>query len=486
MSYMFTLSEAASAVNGRIINSGNTNVEIMRVSKDTRTVGSGDLYVAIKGERFDGHAFCADAFEKGAVAVLVSDSSAVPASVPAIVVNDTVEAMGLLARHYRFKMNARVICVTGSVGKTSTREMICAALSSKKVFSTKRNENNEIGMPMTILDAPMDTEVLVLEMGMRLRGEISYLTNIACPDIAVITNAGFCHIERLGSREEILLAKSEILEGLVDGGVIIVNGDDEVLYNHIRNVTPAGKFVAAVFASRETSDLVNLSRHMSASSISFNGSSMSFDINCGASAMNSVTLNLNGIHNVRNALIASMCASIVGVSESDLRMGLLSYEQMAGRGAVTVTPLYTVINDAYNAAPESMEAAFANLNILCPATAAPSSEAIAVLGGILELGDFAPSLHEYVGSMCGQYNFAHVLVTGDNRADFVRGFMAAGGSEETLTVCSSNEEVEAALEGIVSSRVAAGFKSDVILFKASNAFGFEKLAKKYIALGEEA
>ena len=161
------------------------------MSKDTRTITKDNLYIAIKGERFDGHDFIADAVSKGAVAVLVDNRTKVPEGVISIVVDNTVNAIGDLARYYRFKLGAKTVCVTGSVGKTSTREMIAAVLSSgSKCYSTKMNENNEIGMPMTILSAPLDTETLVLELGMRLKGEISYLTNIACPDIAVITTVG--------------------------------------------------------------------------------------------------------------------------------------------------------------------------------------------------------------------------------------------------------------------------------------------------------
>ena len=189
MNQMFSLEEIISAVNGKLIIGSdckmNEPVYVSGVSKDTRTIEPGQMYVALVGENFDGHSFCNMALEKGASLLLVSDISYLPTKCLAVLVDDTRVALGLLARHYRFKIGAKVIAVTGSVGKTSTREMIAAGLDkSFKVYSTKANLNNDIGLPMTILSAPIDTEVLVLEMGMRLRGEISYLTSIACPDIS--------------------------------------------------------------------------------------------------------------------------------------------------------------------------------------------------------------------------------------------------------------------------------------------------------------
>ena len=461
MREMFSLSEIALAVEGRVIN--NTNLDsdkifVSGVSKDTRTIEEGNLYVAIVGENFDGHKFCSMAVEKGAAVLLVSDESQIPEGCAAVVVEDTVKAMGLLAKHYRFKLNAKVICVTGSVGKTTTREMIaCALKSQKKVCSTKANLNNEIGLPTTILEAPEDTEILVLEMGMRLRGEISYLTNIACPDIAVITNAGYCHIERLGSREEIRLAKSEIMEGLVEGGTLVVSSDDDFLYDYVKANIPAGRNLCAVSAKGEAAAF-------SASDINLD-KGVAFNVN-GLS----VKLNLNGGHYVTTVLMALACASMTGVDAKAAVTALEGYKEMKGRGQIIKCEDYTIINDAYNAGPESMMASYFNLSVLGGAGA--KVQKIAVLGGMLELGDYAPMLHEMIGKDCGKYHFDHVLVTGDNKADFVKG-LTESDPEANYKICTNNDEIKSELKSIVK-------KGDIILFKASNAFGFEKMALEMV------
>ena len=476
MSFMFTLDEVVGAVGGSVIyrnTSPDLPVTVGHVSNDTRTIGEGDLYVAIKGERFDGHDFLDKALEGGASLLLVSDKDKLPERCVAVLVEDTVKALGDLARLRRFKLGARVICVTGSVGKTTTREMIVAALEpSFKVFSTKANRNNEIGLPTTILDAPEDTEILVLEMGMRLRGEISYLTKIACPDIAVITNVGYCHIERLGSREEIRLAKTEIMEGLTDNGILAVNGDDPFLFDYVRNMIPVGKGLAAVFATKTCDESVcNCPMKVTAEDKDLSGNGASFtavsDIAGKTEDLGRVVLKQAGIHSIRNALFALLCAKLTG---ADIRKGedaLASYGQMKGRGLVSKGALYTVINDAYNASPESMAAAFESLSLMkC------EGRKIAVLGGILELGDYAPMLHEEVGKECGKRHFDHVFLTGDNSGDLIRGMLSVD-PDASYTLCADTEEIKEKLEGFAKY-------NDTILFKASHAFGFEALADYFL------
>ena len=216
---MFTLEEVKKAVGGRFVSKTEgivfaTSIEISGVSTDTRTIKEGELFIALKGENFNGNDYLAKAVELGACALVTDDERAVPEGANAIVVDDTVKALGLLANHYRFKLGCKVIAVTGSVGKTSTRTMITEVLKTGlKVHSTKANNNNEIGMSKTILSAPEDSEVIVVEMGMRGPGQISYLTKIARPDIAIITNIGYSHIGILESKDAILNAKMEICEG---------------------------------------------------------------------------------------------------------------------------------------------------------------------------------------------------------------------------------------------------------------------------------
>jgi UDP-N-acetylmuramoyl-tripeptide--D-alanyl-D-alanine ligase len=472
MRKMMSLEEVSNAVNGKIINkslNGYDPVYISGVSKDTRTIEEGNIYVAIDGERFKGHDFTQQAVDAGASCVLVNDAEAIPAGAVGVVVEDTVKALGDLARAYRFKLGAKVICVTGSVGKTSTREMIaCALASSFNVFSTKRNENNEIGLPMTILTAPEDTEVLVLELGMRLRGEISYLTNVARPDIAVITNVGFSHIERLGSQQEILLAKSEITEGLTEGGILAVNADDKLLFDYSRNNVPIGNGLVGIRVITDeasaTDEVLNCPLMVSARGVDLvDGCKFTMEITGAEKETLDIKLGLNGIHNVRNALFALLCARLAGADMAKAAAALSSYEQMNGRGKTTDANGIRVINDAYNASPESMKAAFANLDIL-----GKGRRKVAVLGGMLELGDYAPMLHEQVGKDCGAYHFEKIFVTGDNKDDFVKGLLAER-PDADYVLCEDTSEIREKVRAYAE-------EGDCILFKASNAFGFEKLA----------
>ena len=277
---MFTLEEVKKAVGGRLVSKTDeivfaTAVEITGVSTDTRKIKPGELFIALKGENFDGNDYLAKAMELGAPALITDDERLVPEGANAVIVEDTVKALGLLASHYRFKLGCKVIAVTGSVGKTSTRMMITEVLKTGlKVHSTSKNNNNEIGMAQTILSAPEDSEVIVVEMGMRGPGEISYLTKIARPDIAIITNVGYSHIGRLGSKDAILNAKMEITEGLTDGGIIAINSDDRKLFDHCVKVLTINNFIAGIQVSSD--DDLPCPIIISATDVKENDTGMSF------------------------------------------------------------------------------------------------------------------------------------------------------------------------------------------------------------------
>jgi UDP-N-acetylmuramoyl-tripeptide--D-alanyl-D-alanine ligase len=223
-----TAAQVAEAVGGILAADGS--LVISSVSQDTRELEPGALYVAIRGPRFDGHRFVTAALEKGAVLLLVNRDAELPGDVPCIRVEDTVKALGALAAWHRSRFDIPVIAVTGSVGKTSTREMIAAALSARyHVLRNRENFNNEIGVPLSVLQLDDSHTAAVFELGMRALGEIGWLARIARPDISVITNIGLSHIEKLGSRQNILRAKLEIIEGMPADGVVILNGEDELL-----------------------------------------------------------------------------------------------------------------------------------------------------------------------------------------------------------------------------------------------------------------
>ena len=475
MRRMFSFDEAVAAVNGTVINRKGAlsgTLFVSGVSSDTRTIEEGNLYVALKGEKFDGHDYVSQAISKGACAVIVNSAAKVPEGGIGIVVNDTLVALGALAEHYRFKIGAKVIAVTGSVGKTTTRDMITAALTpSFKVWSTKKNLNNDIGLPQTILAAPEDTKVLIVEMGMRGRGQIEYLTNIAHPDIAVITNVGYSHIGILGSREEIRAAKCEIIDGLTDNGILIVNGDDDFLFDYVRNIIPLNNGLVAVSVGEKLKgSVMNCPATVRAFNVKeHDGMDFEVDLTIGGTrhTINPMHITVGGEHNVRNACVALSCAGILEADMEKTKKALAEYAPMDGRGKTYHGKDYTIINDAYNASPESMAAAFKNLD-----TTNPGSRKIAVLGGMLELGEDSARLHKLTGAECGKYEFDKIIVTGDDRDAFISGLKNARPDASVIS-CKDTEEVSKKIHELIKS-------GDTVLFKASHSFGFEALSKEFI------
>ena len=481
---MFSLEEVKRAIGGRTVYKTNepvysTFINVSAVSTDTRSIRHGEVFFALRGDRFNGGEYTEEAVSKGACAVVVDNEEYIPEGAVGIVVEDTTKALGALAGYYRFKLNAKVIAVTGSVGKTTTRTIIAEVLKTGfRVHSTKANNNNEIGMSKTILSAPEDTEILVVEMGMRNLGEISLLTKIARPDIAVITNIGYSHIGILGNRDNIMRAKMEIAEGLTDGGILIVNGDDPKLFEHARRILPINNLIAAVSSSEE---LVRFCPEcINSYDITENDEGTSFRARITRLGQaiefgDEFHVGMYGNAGVRNVLFALLCAHLNGLcttkeSISSIRDVLNSAGALDGRGAITETKKYMIVNDAYNAAPESMENAFLNFS-----KRAKGRRKVLALGGMLELGDFASSLHEMTGKACAKYGFDKVFITGDNADDFIRG---AHMVDISLEICRCRDTEE------VSARLSESLKDgDAVLFKASHSFGSEKLAEEFIERG---
>ncbi len=414
-------------------------------SNDTRKIAPGQLFVALKDVR-DGHDFIPMALEKGAGAVLCTHAEG---DFPAIVVEDTRKALGDIARGYRNSLQVKVVGITGSVGKSTTKEMTAAVLSRKyKVGKTPVNHNNDIGMPMAILGMERDVQIMVLEMGMNHFGEMSYLTSIAQPDIAVIVNIGTMHIEHLGSREGILKAKLEILQGLRPGGAVIFNGDEPLLWNLRESVSPIPRY----FAMENTQAQI-----VGRDYVQSPGES-GFQVE-GERGAFSVRLPLEGKHMVMDALAAVGVAELLDVPVEDVARALSDFESMDGRQQIFSACGCTIIKDCYNAGPESMAASLGVLKNY-------PGRRIAVLGDMLELGGCAPIKHFEVGQLAGGCCDL-LLALGQFAPQMARGAMVGGLEDQKSIACASMEELGQRLKALVQP-------GDTLLFKGSRGMRMER------------
>ena len=376
---MMRLSEAALATQGQLI---GPDVVFCCVGTDSRSIKKGQLFVALKGENFDGHEYAAQSLEQGASSVLVSKASNVS---PALVVKDTRLALGDLAAYWRAKFEIPVVAITGSNGKTTVKEMLAAILkvaagNDESVLATQGNLNNDIGLPMTMLNLDKQHRYAVLEMGMNHTGELSYLTGLAKPSIALVNNAGTAHIGELGSLEAIANAKGEIFEGLVDGGTAVINADDvfaglwKSLASNHHQVTfglKAKADVTARYELHEASSAVELITPKGTANFS---------------------LPAPGVHYVSNALAAASAALALNVSLEKIATGLSQFAGVKGRLQVKEGFAGAkVIDDTYNANPMSMKAAIDVLK-------ASAGERVFVMGDMAELGADAASMHAEIGA----------------------------------------------------------------------------------------
>ena len=426
------------------------DVEFLGANNDTRVMKAGQLFVALQGAR-DGHDFIPAAMDKGAAAVLCSRKVG---DFPAIYVDDPRIALGQIAREELSRIGAKVVAVTGSVGKSTTKEMIATVLeSSFKTSKTPANHNNDIGMPMAILGMDGDTQVAVLEMGMNHFGEISYLSNIGHPDIAVVINVGTAHIEFLGSQEGIRKAKMEIVDGMSERGMLLLNGDDLLLRNLPREprqrITYFGQSPDCAVRAREVHQ---------------DGEYLCFLAEAGKLTI-PVKMKLEGEHYVADALAAVAVGLKLAVPSEKIRQSLLDFRNISGRQEILEKNGFTIINDCYNAGPESMAAA---LNVL----GNRPGRHIAVLGDMLELGDCANAEHYKIGRIAAE-KADIVYAYGPHSARVKDGTITGGMPESHGNAFLDRDELVRALK-------KAAKPGDVILFKGSHGMHLEQILEAFL------
>lgn len=440
----FKASEIALAVGGKLYGDGNTLVNT--VTTDSRKVSDNALFIAIKGEKFDGADFLSEL--EGKVSVAISHRFE-KLSFPLIVVEDTIDALGKLARWYASEkaLPKLKISLTGSVGKTTTKEMTSLVLSQKyNTYRTQANLNNHIGVPLTLLSLEEEHDALVCEMGMSHKGEISYLTSLVESDIAIITNIGHSHIENLGSRENIRDAKLEIIEGVKSGGTLIINGDeplfDKVLFD--------GKIVRVGLG--EGNDVW-------AENILMSDTEVEYALHAFGKT-DTILLPCTGKHNVVDSLFAVAAGLLSGVSIDAVKRGLLEYKSVGLRQKIYDKNGVTVIADCYNAGVESMSAALCMLGELkC------SGKKVAVLADMLELGEISADAHTFIGEKCCEVKLDLLFTYGQSSEYIHKKALSMGVESYHFT---SKEELAKKLSANL-------FQGDIVLFKASRGMKLEEI-----------
>lgn len=438
---------------------GNEELEVENFSKDTRTIQKGDIYIGIKGEKFDGSNFWNQALDSGATAVIISniqiskDEKEKYKDKTIIQVEDTLEALYEIAKYKRSLYNIPVIAVTGSVGKTSTKDIIASVVSQKyKTLKTEGNNNNNIGLPLTILKLK-DHEALVVEMGMNHFGEISLLTSIAKPTLSVITNIGTSHIGNLGSRENILKAKLEILEGMKIPKVII-NNDNDLLHKWYEENKE--KIEIHTYGISNLSDVVAENIELGEENSKFIAKNQSEKVN--------IDVPVGGEHFIYNALCGFMVGKVLGLSSEEIQNGISNFELTKKRMDIrSLKNGATLINDSYNASYESMKA---SLKYLSNRT---DLRKIAVLGDMLELGKFSKELHKKVGEEVAKDNIDILICRGEFAKDIIE--EARKNKKTQCILLQNNEEILSKLQEILK-------EGDAVLIKASNGMKFYEICQK--------
>lgn len=453
----FSIEEVCQAVSGELICCGEEGFS--GVSTDTRKVVAGDLFVALVGETFDAHGFLSQAFERGAIGAIVSKEVEAVAGKTIIRVGDTLLAYQNIARLYRERFDCPFVAITGSNGKTTTKDMVAAVLTQKyDVCKTQANFNNEIGLPHTLLSMKDTDEVAVVEMGMRGLGQIAQLTRIAHPTIGIVTNVGQTHMELLGSMERIALAKSELPQALRAGGTLILNGDD-ALVRKMADVTRANVCLFGIEAK---------DADVRAQCITKCADGTSFFCHT-AQGEAEMFVPAFGRHNVQNALAAISAGLVLGMTLDEIKQGLANFAASKMRFAVEKIGAYTFINDAYNASPASTEAAIDNLADIA------EGRKIVVFGDMLELGSISEKAHRAIGCKSASCGVDAIFTYGTFAA------LAADEAKkcgvEMARACQTHTEIAE----VLSDYLEAG---DTVLVKGSRGMKMETVIKLVAEEGE--
>ncbi|WP_285769483.1 UDP-N-acetylmuramoyl-tripeptide--D-alanyl-D-alanine ligase [Peribacillus sp. SI8-4] len=430
---------------------------IQGVTIDSRTVTEGCLFIPLKGGQVDGHQYVKQALADGAAASFwQKDVPNPPTDLPLIFVENTEKALQELARSYRTQLNIKVVGITGSNGKTTTKDMTAALLATTyKVHKTSGNFNNHLGLPLTVLSMEEDTEAAVLEMGMSSRGEIEFLSKMAKPEVAIITNIGESHLLDLGSREEIANAKLEIVEGLAKEGVLIYHGDEPLLRNRIKKDFLDLNVLS--FGRTEQNDLFP-------QLITQGADSTSFTIACDGTEAE-YEIPVLGHHNVLNALAAILAAKKLGVGDSSIRKGLSAIQLTNMRmELVEGAKGQKIINDAYNASPTSVKAAIELIEGL-----SGFENKILVLGDMLELGPQEKDFHLKIGELISSERIDKIFTYGP-LAEFIAQGASKAFSSERVQAFHDKQKLIAELKSTTQA-------NDIILVKASRGMKLEEVVQ---------
>ena len=445
--------ELAELCGGRVVCRANSSQTFSSLCTDSREADVNTLFCAMKGERVDGHDYICKAYELGCRCVLCErvPTEQETSDTVFVVVPDTVRAMNALASAYYQNRDFKVIAVTGSVGKTTTKEFVASALPKDSTYRTRGNFNSVIGFPLSFLEIPLDTRYAVLEMGMSGRGEIELMSETAKPDIAIITNVGTSHLELLGTRENIRDAKLEIIKELSPDGVLLINGDNDMLAD-----CSVGVRTLRVGIERKTNDYraVNIVEALGKTS---------FDIVTAQKTVKQIEIPTIGKHNIYNAMFAYVAASLLGVDENEIRSGLSRFEKPQMRQNIYGIGNITIIEDCYNASPESVKAA---LEVQRSIVKEKGGRAVALLGDMLELGQTSETLHEEVGEYAAKCGVSALLTYGRLAENIAKGAKIEG----TVSVTDTNDPESAANELMNILR-----SGDVLLVKASRGVAAEKV-----------